>query len=98
MLKRYEMVSERRCGEAWQELQQDPLGDWCYYEDVAALEAERDRLKARLAEIEAQRCEKCEHHQPLLPSYKDQRVECKIWRNQLFPRDHSCRAWAAKED
>jgi len=51
-------------------------------------------LEARLAEIEAQRCETCALYHPVNEDYG------LCVRNQsvmVFP-DHGCRAWVAKEE
>ena len=60
---------------------------FCHAEEVAALEA-------RLAEIEAWRCETCALYHPVNADYG------LCVRNQavmVFP-DHGCRAWVAKEE
>jgi hypothetical protein len=47
---RYNMVGLTRCGEAWQELQRDPDGDWVPYDDHRAALARAEAENARAAE------------------------------------------------
>ena len=36
-VKRYDMITVTRCGEGWQELQREDLGEWVSYDDYLAL-------------------------------------------------------------
>ena len=43
MIQRYDLVAKTVHGEAWQELEPHPEGDWCRYEDA---QAEIEQLRA----------------------------------------------------
>jgi hypothetical protein len=63
---------------------------WCRHADVAALEA-------RLAEIEARRCETCKHSVPTVP-VSETEVLCMKCYPIRRSKDHQGCAWAAKEE
>ena len=50
-MKRYDLEDVPRCGERWREMIESPDGDWVNYDDVAAIEAERDRLRVGIAQL-----------------------------------------------
>ena len=49
--KRYEMIPVTRCGEGWQELQEEPEGDWMRYEDCEALTRQNAALRKALEAV-----------------------------------------------
>jgi hypothetical protein len=44
-VKRYDTILVTRCGEGWQELQEEPEGEWIRFEDYASLSAELAQWK-----------------------------------------------------
>lgn len=42
-MKRYDMIAVTRCGEGWQELQEEPEGEWVSYDEASA-QIERMRV------------------------------------------------------
>ena len=58
--KRYEMISVTRCGEGWQELQEEPEGDWMRYEDCESLTRQNEALRDALTTLLKRRDDLCE--------------------------------------
>jgi chromosome segregation ATPase len=47
-MKRYDMIRQTVMGEAWQDLEEEPDGEWIRYEDYEALQSRLDAQRASL--------------------------------------------------